>query len=96
MIENSEKKVENTHLREVGFAFILLLDFEFRLIQLLFHVCPSSQLPFILSFKEYCHGWERSEIGEEGEMGLSKEEYTKGNPICAGVGLGYLPCGFLF
>ena len=29
-------------------------------------------------------------------MGLSKEEYTRGNPICAGVGLGYLPCGFLF
>ena len=57
--------------------FFLLLVFELRLIQLLFHVCPNSQLPFISSFKEYCHGWERSEIGEEGEMGLWKEEYTR-------------------
>ena len=61
----------------MGFAFFLLLVFELRLIQLLFHVCPNSQLPFISSFKEYCHGWERSEIGEEGEMGLWKEEYTR-------------------
>ena len=60
------------------FFFFLLLVFELRLIQLLFHVCPSSQLPFISSFKEYCHGWERSEIGEDGEMGLWKEEYTRG------------------
>ena len=80
----------------MGFAFFLLLVFELRLIQLLFHVCPNSQLPFISSFKEYCHGWERSEIGEEGEMGLWKEEYTKGNLIFVGVGLGCLPRGFLW
>ena len=61
----------------MGFAFFLLLVFELRLIQLLFHVGPNSPLPFISSFKEYCHGWERSEIGEEGEMGLWKEEYTR-------------------
>ena len=38
-----------------------------------------SQFPIAIhfSFKEYCHGWERSEIGEEGEMGLWKEEYTR-------------------
>ena len=47
-------------------------------------------------FKEYCHGWERSEIGEEGEMGLWKEEYTRGNPIFAGVGLGCLPRVFIW
>ena len=40
--------------------------------------------------------WERSEIEEEAEMGLEKEEYTKGNPIFAGVGLGCLPRGFSF
>ena len=34
-IENSEKKIENTHLREVGFISArLLLVFELRLIQL--------------------------------------------------------------
>ena len=48
-IVNIEFFFEKTHLREVGFAFFffLLLVFELRLIQLLFHVCPSSQLPFI-------------------------------------------------
>ena len=35
IIENSEKKIENTHLREVGFVSArLLLVFELRLIQL--------------------------------------------------------------
>ena len=33
-IENSEKKIENTHLREVRFVCVLLLVFELRLIQL--------------------------------------------------------------
>ena len=52
-----------------------------------------SQFPTTIhfSFKEYCHGWEMSEIGKEGEMGLWKEEYTRWNPIFAGVGLGCLP-----
>ena len=57
MIENSEKKVENTHLREVGFVCVLLLVFDLRLIQL--QVSRSTN-----------HGWEWSEIGKEGEMGL--------------------------
>ena len=48
------------------------------------------------SWEERCHGWEMSEIGEDGEMGLWKEEYTRGNLIFAGVGLGCFPCGFLF
>ena len=35
IIENSEKKIENTQLREVGFVYArLLLVFELRLIQL--------------------------------------------------------------
>ena len=33
---------------------------------------------------------------EEREMGLWKEEYTRGNPIFAGIGLGCLPRGFLW
>ena len=75
-IENSEKKFENTHLREVGF------------------VCASgfsAQANSTSSFKEHCHGWERSEIGEEGEMGLSKNWV-----VFASVGLGDVPRGFLF
>ena len=38
----------------------------------------------------------RGEIREEGEMGLWKEKYTRGNLIFTGIGLGCLPRGFLF
>ena len=40
-------------------------------------------------WEERCHGWERSEIGEDGEMGLWKEEYTPA------LDWGCLPRGFL-
>ena len=33
---------------------------------------------------------------EEGKMDLWKEEYTKENPNFDGIGLGCLPCGFLW
>ena len=47
-------------------------------------------------WEERCYGGRGVKLGNRVNPGLWKEEYTRGNPIFAGIGLGCLPHGFLF